>query len=354
MDDMTQFEDRFKERVRAFAMTGVKSVDSAAVARAVAAGHPKSAVSRPVVGRLGVETQRQRWWAVIGPWRTRSTVRTAIGAAAVVALVLSGAMLFLTRPGQPSIAGPSPTPTISPSQSHAAVGPSASPNPTPTPLLWTQASLQEDWPAPVRVEPAGGAIVQPIIVKEIWVDSQTCCLVDEPGRYIDSTGDTGSDVVPWLDISEVTVGTYRVIIRLASNRVPDVDPTEQWIAYGVVFDDDRDGIPDRRFGIDNVPAKPTPEHGHRTWMTDLHTGRTLVSDGARIAKAYIDTFFPGELHDTVARFSFGGDTTRGPAGMELDNRPFYVWASLIQDGRVVATDYAPDAGWLQPSVQTKP
>ena len=25
---------------------------------------------------------------------------------------------------------------------------------------------------------------------------------------------------------------------------------------------------------------------------------------------------------------------------------FYVWASVIQDGRVVATDYAPDVGWL--------
>ena len=27
---------------------------------------------------------------------------------------------------------------------------------------------------------------------------------------------------------------------------------------------------------------------------------------------------------------------------------FYVWASLIEDGRVVATDYAPDVGWLDP------
>ena len=25
-----------------------------------------------------------------------------------------------------------------------------------------------------------------------------------------------------------------------------------------------------------------------------------------------------------------------------------VWASVIQDGRVVATDYAPDAGWFVP------
>ena len=33
---------------------------------------------------------------------------------------------------------------------------------------------------------------------------------------------------------------------------------------------------------------------------------------------------------------------------------FYAWASVIQDGRVVATDYAPDDGWLAPSADAKP
>ena len=41
------------------------------------------------------------------------------------------------------------------------------------------------------------------------------------------------------------------------------------------------------------------------------------------------------------------ETTTGSSGwgFELD-MPFYAWASVIVDGRVVATDYAPDAGWL--------
>jgi hypothetical protein len=26
----------------------------------------------------------------------------------------------------------------------------------------------------------------------------------------------------------------------------------------------------------------------------------------------------------------------------------YAWASMIAEGRVVATDYAPDAGWFDP------
>jgi hypothetical protein len=297
------------------------------------------------------EIHRTRQRAMLGPWRTRYISWTGFAAAVVVGAVAVSGALFVIQRGLPAVAGPSQTPSPDPSASQAAVAsPSATPSPTPTPIHWTDASLAEDWPAPVRAEPHGGAPVESIVVKRIPVDSESCCLVYEPGRSIDPTGDVGSDALPWLDISEVTVETYRVTINLASVS-PQVGPTEQWIAYGVVFDDDRDGVPDRRFGIDN-PVDP--EHGHRTWMTDLHTGQTLVSDGAHIGGAYIDTFYPGELRDIVARFNFGGDTPRGPMGMELDNRPFYVWASVIQDGRVVATDYAPDAGWLKPSVQTKP
>jgi hypothetical protein len=40
----------------------------------------------------------------------------------------------------------------------------------------------------------------------------------------------------------------------------------------------------------------------------------------------------------------GGGRVGGP----LPAR-FYAWASVIVDGRVAATDYAPDAGWLRPS-----
>jgi hypothetical protein len=305
-----------------------------------------------VVDAVLDEIHRTRQGAVFGPRRTRSMSWTGFAAVVVVAAVALSGALFVIQRGLPPVVGPSQTPSPDPSASQAAVtSPSATPSPTPTPILWTVASLAEDWPAPVRAEPDGGAPVESIVVKRIPVDSESCCLADEPGRSIDPTGDIGSDAFPWLDISEVTVRFYSVTIKLASNETPDVGPTEQWIAYGVVFDDDRDGVPDRRFGIDNVQVDP--EHGHRTWMTDLHTGRTLVSDGAHIGGAFIDTSTPRNLRGTAV-FSFGGDTPRGPMGMELDNRPFYVWASVIQDGRVMATDYAPDVGWLKPSVQTKP
>jgi hypothetical protein len=331
------FEGRIERAARDIADEAIRPIDAVAIAETAIRAAPRQRTTRRLAWRLP---------------HTRARAATVGIVVVVIAVLAVGGAFYVNRPDRSAVGGPSATPGITSSRSNQAT-PTASPSPTPTPLLWTPASLQEDWPAPVRAEPAGGAIVQPILVKHIMVDSHTCCLVNEPGRYVDPTGDTGSDGVPWLDISEVTVGTYGVIIKLASNQMPDVEPTEQWIAYGVVFDDDRDGAPDRRFGIDNV--QPDPEHRHRTWMTDLHTGRTLVSDGAHIGSAYIDTFFPDELRDGGAEFSFGGNIAGGgTAGMELDHRPFYVWASVIQDGRVVATDYAPDVGWLQPSVQTKP
>ena len=67
------------------------------------------------------------------------------------------------RPPEDTPPPPSPTPDVSPSPlpSDCAV---QSPGPSePTgPLTWTEASLTEDWPVPVRPEPAGGAIVQVI------------------------------------------------------------------------------------------------------------------------------------------------------------------------------------------------
>ena len=61
-----------------------------------------------------------------------------------------------------------------------------------------------------------------------------------------------------------------------------------------------------------------------------------------VDETFYNTFFeidgPNESWGG-ARVKFGGDTTGGGTvgGM---HSPFYVWASVIQDGRVVATDYA--------------
>ncbi len=147
-----------------------------------------------------------------------------------------------------------------------------------------------------------------------------------------------------------------------------MDPTEQWIAYGLVADDDGDGVADRRFGMDNVPIDATGHWLHRTWITDLHTGQTVSSDRpdddcenvpeplCRDAISLV-TSFPGRGGEqdglSAAMLRVGGETTGGATFGGLPER-FYAWASVIQDGRVVATDYAPDAGWLAPSADAKP
>ena len=243
-------------------------------------------------------------------------------------------------------------PTVHPSPACA-----SPPSGPPGPLAWTRASLKEDWPAPVRPEPAGGASIQPM-----------------PFTYLDPTGDTGSDTDPWVDIHGLMADTRGVDLKLVSNQPPVVDPTERWIAYGVVIDDDGDGVPDWRYGIDNTPASDGPPY--RVWRTNLHTGHTdagpVIDTNPRIPVNLTGRAFQASYPSTYrsgsdAGFGFGGDLQVAvpddepmPSGgkhvawgIELD-MPFYAWASVIVNGRVVATDFAPDAGWLVATRGTKP
>jgi len=243
-------------------------------------------------------------------------------------------------------------PPATPAPSVAA--PSSSPSPTTAALIWTQASLVEDWPAPVRPEPAGGSIIRPILLEDV-VQNPGARLADQrhglrSGRYTDPSGDTGSAVLPWADIKEVTFcGSACLSIGPVSGFRPAVDPTQQWIAYGIVADTDGDGVPDRRYGFDNMPVDATGAWPHRWWITDLHTGRTEWASGPPYGISVGKT----EFYGGPGRLSFGADVTGGGTVGGLPER-FYVWASVIQDGRVVSTDYAPDVGWLHPSPDAKP
>ncbi len=305
------------------------------------------------------------------PWSfPRPSMPTRIAAAVVVGVLAVGGAVYVTRPGQPALGGPAATSDPNASPSHAAVAPpsatptaapTATPRPTPTPILWTQASLNEDWPAPVRAEPAGGGTMLPIVVTRVVTGKcpDDCGVGTDLARHVDPSDDIGSDLVPWVDIRELSVGTHGVTITLVSNLPPDVHPTEQWIAYGVVFDDDRDGVPDRRFGMDNSPRTVEGHHQVRDWITDLHTGRTLVSINDRVGGTetsdgvFMDVTFPGDgVRYDGAHFTLGGEAAGGGyMGTSLVHRPFYAWASVIQDGKVVATDYAPDVRWLDTSLK---
>jgi hypothetical protein len=238
---------------------------------------------------------------------------------------------------------PSPTPDVRPGPSDCAVLPRDSSQPI-GPLAWTPESPKRDWPAPVRPEPAGGGSVQPM-----------------PLTYLDPSGDAGSGFFPCVDIRGVMADTMsaeshwsEVHLKLDSGQ-PVVDPAEQWIAYGVVTDEDRDGVPDWRYGIDNnVPtqAYKPPGAPTRVWRTNLHTGRT--DDKGFQPEGYAGPW----PYDSHSQFRFGGtsDVAGGGTstwGIELDT-PFYTWASVIVNGRVVATDFAPDAGWLVATPGAKP
>jgi hypothetical protein len=336
MDDMNTFERRLEDRVRAFARAGVRPVDSAAVAHAVAVGHPRSVRARSAVRWLGFSFDRRAWAVVLALGLLVILLSGAllVGGSQVPSTLLETRTPMPPSQGQPAVVAPSTTPTATSSSS-----------PTAALIVWSPARLNEDWPAPVRLEPAGGAA----IVHGIAIDRD-----GPPATYPDPAGDVDASV-PWIDIRELSISGSRttLFIVLEANVTPVVDPTERWIAYGVVWDTDRDGVADLRFGGDNAG----PTDGRRVWITELHSGRTVVNPGGGyFDETFYDKFFevdgPSENWGG-ARLKFGGDTTGGGivGGM---HSPFYVWTSLIQDGRVVATDYAPEVGWLDPDPPAKP
>ena len=69
------------------------------------------------------------------------------------------------------------------------VGSDASPSPSPSPLVWSPASIEQDWPAPVREEPVGDPVVIPVA-----------------DGYLDPQGDIESPDMPWIDILRVQTG----------------------------------------------------------------------------------------------------------------------------------------------------
>jgi hypothetical protein len=173
------------------------------------------------------------------------------------------------------------------------------------------------------------------------------------------SGDSGSDATPYVDIRDVTAGTKALSFDLIS-KPPNVDPSQAWIAYGVVVDVDRDGVPDWRYGMDNLPrAAGEDQTHHRAWRTNLHTGLTEFNSNAwggdemdQVGNGHFGSSYPATENGPSFLFYETGDVTGG-GGFKLgakQDKPFYVWASAIVDGQVVATDYAPDTGWLDPTL----
>jgi hypothetical protein len=79
----------------------------------------------------------------------------------------------------------------------------------------------------------------------------------------------------------------------------------------------------------------------RQWRADLLTGTVTSEIDVAEDPRLMDSVFPDEI--------VGDDFSSIFVKRGSDERAFrfYLWASVIRDGQIVATDYAPDVGWLQ-------
>ena len=235
------------------------------------------------------------------------------------------------------------------------VSPADQPTTTSPPgaMAWDPGRFTQDWPGPLRPEPAGGDA-------DVGILDESNSAAEE--RFTDPVGDAGMALV---DISQVlsrvgcwwSLTTERcAFFDTVAPSEPMPSPADTWIAYGIVVDYTGDGRPDVRFGIDNArdPERSCPlaaAIGCRTrmWRTDLNTGETLES--SRLEDPTLPPRGAGMDADVPSLDDPDCGSCLGHIWVQkIDDEQvfrFYVWASVIQDGNIVATDYAPDAGWVR-------
>ena len=146
-----------------------------------------------------------------------SNARLALAAVAVIAVGAAGA--WFVAPGMPpseevsssharsTLPPASPSPAASHSALRAKQSPDASVDPeTPSSdrLLWTRARLDQDWPAPVRLESVGGGPVVTMTLADdaAWDANRG---IWDSFVFSDPVGDVAGDVA-WVDIRKVGLG----------------------------------------------------------------------------------------------------------------------------------------------------
>lgn len=284
--------------------------------------------------------------------RSRRQITTLLIAAALVtltagAITLAGDRLRPPVTPDPSLVSASPNPPSTAPSPSGAPSPCVEPTPSavgslsPETLLWTSERHTQDWPGPLRVEPPGCV--------PILVPASTAGEIADYS-YHDSADD-GEQAFGVIDIVDVQfradcwfAPSVCVYFDMAADvPEPMPDPADQWIAYGIVVDTTGDGRPEFRYGIDN--AAPDADGG-RMWRVDLTTGSTYSPIGILEAPQVMDAVFPSDRDlGLTAGFNPGSVYAK-----RLPDQPvfrFYVWASVIVDGQIVATDYAPDSGWIE-------
>ena len=220
------------------------------------------------------------------------------------------------------------------------VAPAATdPSPPPTPT---------EWAGPVR--PGSSLpVVSPDPADIAWPDAR-----DAAAGVIDI------QQFAFRDVSADGRLDWELVMRAPHPPSSTLDPTQRVIEHGLVVDADGDQVADCEIGINN----DTPTQGdYRHWVKNLTTGAT----DERIGPPYgvpFDFRHPGEPWtpppgwppdatppSQVMVFWFLGSSEGGsPSG---PCEPFtasvrvYAWASVADEGRVTAWDFAPDAAWLE-------
>jgi hypothetical protein len=292
--------------------------------------------------RLAVaHTPQRRGWHVALTGALLGVDWTRMGATAAVAAVALATGIAIGRSGLPAGDDASTPPNPSP-----CVEPSAAASSSPEDLVWNSERATQDWPGPLRAEPPGCA---PVIIPISGPD--------ENRRYTfnDPRGDVAPDIAV-VDIGEVVLQSgcwYRpsacVFFDVAARPWPMPDPRDEWLAYGVVVDTTGDGRPDARYGVDNAygidDASVAAEFG-RMWRIDLATGSMYAPIQILENPRIMDAVFP-DSEDSNPRGPGHIWVHLGPPWSDEDVVRVYVWAAAIVDGQIVATDYAPDVGWIE-------
>jgi hypothetical protein len=162
--------------------------------------------------------------------------------------------------------------------------------------------------------------------------------------------DSHDAAVSWVDVVHVrydlsTQATWTIELAAKPPLAADLEPG-RLIAYGLVLDTTVDGVADYVVGIDNDAPKRGDFH---VWVTDLATGETDEQIGPPYGFP-IEFFHPDESergdgpNSRTMVFTFIPGTA--PADLNPTKLRFYAWTSATRDGEVVASDYAPDAGWM--------
>jgi hypothetical protein len=145
---------------------------------------------------------------------------------------------------------------------------------------------------------------------------------------------------------------WRIEVAAEPPLSADVEP-ELVTAYGLALETTGDGVADYLIGIDNE----APERGDfRVWLTDLAASET----DEKIGPPYgwpIEFVHPDELQPDqrspdegpVMMFTF---LDGGPADLNLEEVRFYVWTSVTRGDEILASDFAPDEGWLTADSRT--